>query len=47
LGPDEKPRQIITEKKYESIFEVQVTTSHDAAFEKSEELPDCIIFNRM
>jgi hypothetical protein len=47
LGPDEKPKQIITEQMYESIFEVQVTTSHDAAFEKSQELPDCIIFNRM
>lgn len=33
LGPDEKPRQIITESMYESIFEVQVTTSHDATFE--------------
>jgi len=47
LGPDEKPKQIITDSLYESIFEVQVTTSHDSDFEKSQELPDCPIFNRM
>ena len=47
LGTDEKPKQMITRKMYESIFKIQVTSSKSAQFESSSKLDDCIVFNRM